>query len=290
MANSIALFSKYVALLDDVYKAASKTSVLDGDTKLVTLNADTNEMIVPVIKMDGLGNYDRTNGYPKGSVTLTKETKKPDYDRGRTFSVDREDNAETAGQAFGRLSAEFIRTKVVPETDANRFAKYAAAAGNSASGALADGSAVISAISGAGTVMDDAEVPSDQRFLFITSKLYNLIRDMDTTKSREALKDYDGRMIIVPQPRFYSAIDLLDGTSAGETDGGYKKDTAGKDINFMIVHKPAILQFTKNITNKAISPDDNQDTDAWKFFYRIYELNEVYDEKKAGIYVHTAAA
>ena len=33
--------------------------------------------------------------------------------------------SETAGIAFGRLSGEFIRTRVVPELDAFRLAQYA---------------------------------------------------------------------------------------------------------------------------------------------------------------------
>ena len=34
MANSIALFKQYVPLLDEVYKEASKTAVLDGNPEL----------------------------------------------------------------------------------------------------------------------------------------------------------------------------------------------------------------------------------------------------------------
>ncbi len=60
---------------------------------------------------------------------MTNETVKFNYDRGRAFSVDAMDNEETAGIAFGRLASEFIRTKVVPELDAFRFATYAGVSG-----------------------------------------------------------------------------------------------------------------------------------------------------------------
>ena len=43
MANSITLFKKYIGLLDEVYKNASLTSVLDGDSTLVRMGANTNE-------------------------------------------------------------------------------------------------------------------------------------------------------------------------------------------------------------------------------------------------------
>lgn len=125
MANSITLFKKYIDLLDEVYQNASVTSALDGDMTLVQMGANTNEIVIPKISMDGLADYDRNGGYVHGDVTLTNETVKFNYDRGRKFTVDAMDNEETAGLAFGKLAAEFIRTKVVPEMDAFRFATYA---------------------------------------------------------------------------------------------------------------------------------------------------------------------
>lgn len=118
MANSITLFKKYTDLLDEVYKNASVTSMLDGDMSLVQMGANTNEIIIPKISMDGLADYSRNGGYVGGDVTLTNETVKFNYDRGRRFTVDAMDNEETAGVAFGKLSSEFIRNKVAPEMDA----------------------------------------------------------------------------------------------------------------------------------------------------------------------------
>ena len=129
MANSIALFKKYVSLLDEVYQNASLTSGLDSDASLARQGANANEIIIPKISMDGLGDYSRSGGYVSGDVVLTNETVKFNYDRGRAFTVDAMDNEETAGIAFGRLASEFIRTKVVPELDAFRFATYAGVSG-----------------------------------------------------------------------------------------------------------------------------------------------------------------
>ena len=122
MPNTINKFAKYINLLDEVYQEASLTSVLDGDAALCPAGATANELIIPKLEMDGLADYDRNGGYVDGAVTLTSETVKFNYDRGRAFSVDSMDNEDTAGVAFGRLSSEFIRTKTVPEMDAFRFA------------------------------------------------------------------------------------------------------------------------------------------------------------------------
>lgn len=286
MANIIALFKKYITLLDDVYKQASKTAVLDGDSALVQAGANTNEIIVPKLSMDGLADYSRNDGYIKGDVELKMETVKFNYDRGRKFSVDAMDNEETSGVAFGKLSSEFVRTRVVPEMDAFRFATYSAVDGISkASGALADGNAVLAALVAAQSKMDDDEVPEENRILFITPTHYNAVNAVDTTKSKAVLNSFS-QVIKVPQSRFYTAIDLKNGSSEGEEIGGFVKADTAKDINFMIVHKAATLQYPKHTVNKIISPEANQESDGWLFFYRAYGLADVYENKTAGIYLH----
>ncbi|MEG1154161.1 MAG: hypothetical protein RSD61_06445, partial [Ruthenibacterium sp.] len=116
--NSITLAKSYVPMLDEVYKTASLTAKLDGANELCQQGANANELIVPMLTMQGLGAYSRNGGYADGDVTMKNETVQCGFDRGRMFSVDSMDNAETAGLAFGRLAGEFIRTKVVPELDA----------------------------------------------------------------------------------------------------------------------------------------------------------------------------
>lgn len=288
MANQIAKFKKFTALLDEVYKNAAKTAVLESDATLARQGANANEIIIPKLDMDGLGDYDRNSGYVNGNVTMTNETVTFNYDRGRKFSVDNMDNEETAGLAFGKLAAEFIRTKVVPEQDAFRFAKYAELAGTKESGTLSAGTDVLAALQAATSAMDEAEVPTENRHLFITPALLIAAQNVDTNKSRDILAAF-ASINKVPQSRFYTAIDLKDGKTGGEESGGYAKATEGKDINFMIVEKSAILQFTKHNVNKAIPPEDNPDADAWIFNFREYGLADVYENKTAGIYLHHKA-
>lgn len=292
MANAITLFKKYISLLDEVYKNAATTSVLDSDAALAQQGANANEIVIPKLSMDGLADYSRNGGYVGGSVTLTNETVTFNYDRGRKFSVDAMDNEETAGLAFGKLASEFIRTKVAPEMDAFRFATYAGLTGISkvsAGATLSDGASVISALRAATTKMDEDEVPMEGRLLFVTPTLKGLVEDMDTTKSREVMGRFS-QLVLVPQTRFYTAIDLQDGTTSGEEAGGFIKNaTSGKDINFMVIHKPALLQYTKHTVNKIIAPEQNQTSDGWMFFYRAYGLADAYDNKLAGIYLHHKA-
>ena len=300
MANNITKFKKYVPLLDEVYKKAALTSVLDSDSSLAQEGANANEIIIPKIDMDALGDYDRNSGYINGDVTLTNETVKFNYERGRMFSVDAMDNEETAGIAYGKLASEFIRTKVAPEGDAFRFATYAGTSGISkvaTPATLSTGADVISALRAGTNKMDEDEVTYERRYLFITPTLKGLIDDLDNTKSKEVLSRFE-QVILVPQTRFYTAIDMLDGKSSGETKGGYKRhakgsetgDTNGADINFMIIQKDAVMQYNKHIAPKVVTPEQNQTADAWKFGYRKYGLADVYENKVAGIYLHHKAA
>lgn len=290
MANNIALFKKYIDLLDEVYKQAAVTSLLDGDNALVQRGANANEIIIPKISMQGLADYSRNSGYVHGDVTLTNETVKFNYDRGRKFTVDNMDNEETAGIAFGKLSSEFIRTKVVPELDAFRFATYAGTAGISKATAatISDGAAAITALTAAQSKMDEDEVPDNNRILYITPTIYNLIQGLDTTKSKEVLNSF-AKVQKVPQSRFYTAIDLLDGTTTDEETGGFAKADIGKEINFMVIQKTAVIQYSKHTVNKIIPPELSQHGDDWMFFYRAYGLADVYENKVAGIYLHNKA-
>ena len=257
---------------------------MDGASNLAKQGANADELIIPKIDMDGLGDYDRNSGYTAGDVAFTNETVKCNFDRGRMFTVDNVDNMDTAGEAFGRLAGEFIRTKVTPEIDAFRIANYCATEGADIEGvaAYATGEEVYKAIAAKYDAMTDAEVPETERHLFITPTLRGLIRDMDTTKSKELMNKF-ASIQEMPSNRFYTAITQNDGKTEGQKTGGYKKAEGAFDLNFLIVHKGAVIQFPKHVAPKVITPEQNQDADAYKFGYRNVGIADTYENKAAGI-------
>lgn len=290
MANKITTAGKFIPLLDEVYRTVSLTAKLDGPEELVRQGANANELIIPMIELQGLGDYDRNSGYVSGDVTLTNETVKCNFDRGRMFTVDNMDDADSAGIAFGRLAGEFIRTKVAPELDAFRFASYASKEGvTQKEETLGDGAAVLAALRVATNAMDEAEVPMEDRHLFITPTLDGMIADLDTTKSREILSRFASKTL-VPQTRFYTAIDQKDGHTGGQEAGGYAKADDGKELNFMVIHKPALIQFEKHVAPKIVTPDQNQEADAYKYGYRNVGVADVYKNKLAGVYASHKSA
>ena len=96
MPNYIERAQAYVPMLDEVYKLASCTSDMDGAQELVREGANAGELIIPMLEMDGLADYDRNEGYVGGSVSMRNATVKCNFERGRMFDVDALDNEETA--------------------------------------------------------------------------------------------------------------------------------------------------------------------------------------------------
>lgn len=294
MPNTIALAQRYLPLLDEVYKVASRTSALDKPSEFI----GANTVKYFKIEMDGLGDYDRSTGFVTGDVKGTWETMQLTQDRGRAFVVDRMDNEETLGQAFGNLAGEFIRTQVAPEIDAYTFAKIAETEGISGTNAdITIGTTDVADLIEAGIQqMNEDEVPTEGRLLYISETAYRgLKKGIDRslgnqlTVNRNVEMYNEMRVIRVPQTRFNTAIELYDGVSdngTDETGGGYVVPTGSYKINFMIIHPSAVMKTVKHVLPRIFSPEVYQQADAWKFDYRLYYDVFVYDNKVDGIYMH----
>lgn len=294
VANSISLAQRFLPLLDEKYKAESKTALLDLLQDRVEWIGASTVRIYSVTTV-GLGQYSRNAGFVPGDVDGSWETYTISVDRGRSFTVDVMDNDETLGMAFGTLLGEFERVEVVPEVDAYRFAKYVAGAGNHAA-AYTLGSSTLTVtemIQDAIAVLDDAEVPTEGRILFVSANAYKFLKSEITRFTENGDPDVNGnvemyndmRVIRVPKGRFNTGITL--GNPSNSYDiGGYT--TTGADLNFVIVHPSAILQVVKHQIPRIFSPEVNQEADAWKLNYRIYHDCFVKDNKVNGIYFSAA--
>lgn len=301
MANSIALIAKMQPLLDEIYKLGSLTADLDVNAARIGDFVGANVVKYFKTSMDGLGTYARNSGFVAGSVTGTWETLTLSVDRGRKFYVDSMDDEETADMAFGTLAGEFMRTKVIPEMDAIRFSKYASKSGilTTTAADLTTAAGVLAAIDVAIKEMDENEVPAEGRILYITPTNYSLLKNSTAVTRFATMTDgslnrdftvFDNMKVVkVPQTRFYTAIDLYDGTTSGQEAGGYIKNASAKNINFMIIHPSAVIQVPKHKPLRIFDPSVNQSGDGWSMDYRMYHDAFVEDNKVKGIYLHKAA-
>ena len=291
--NNIELVNAQTAIVDEIYQSEAVTKVLEAPSELVRY-AGGKSFQIANMALTGLGDYSRVNGYPEGGVTLEWKTYEFTNDRGTRFSVDRMDNEESFGIVASRLNGDFTRDYLVPEVDAYRFAKIANKAGKTVAANL-DKETAIDAIDEAMVTLTDNKVPLSRAILFVTPRTALAINKNITRSTANGegainniVNSYNNvPVIVVPQDRFYTGIELLPGT--GEDQFGYEKAADAKEINFILMDKSASVNIGKLSMLKYFSPDVNQKKDAHQWDYRLYHESFVFDNKKAGIYVHTKA-
>lgn len=280
MPNSIEKAKKYVPILDEKYQAAVSTAVLDSNEESKYL-ADANTFLVADRELAPLANYNRASGYVQGDVTLAWTPYVVEYDRGRMFIVDERDNEESAGMAYLGLAGQFIDEYVAPELNAVRLATYAtkAASAQKVDVTITDSASAYAAIRADVNALANAGVPVERRITFIDVSTKGLIDDLDSVKSRAALASL-GQIVVFPDGAFGTTCTLTAG-------GGYT--VGGKAIKFITIDKGAVIQHLTHVAPKIVTPEMNQDADAWKFGYRIVGIADVYKNKKNGIYVGQGA-
>lgn len=290
MPNSIAFAQNYTSVIDEVYQRASVSGVLNSGRRMVRADHNAKEILIPKISVTGLGDYTRNVGYKTGAITYEFETKTFNYDRGIRLFADVMD-VEEAGvnDCFVEAGAELQRTQVAPEADAFTFAQIAShkdvkvVPEDLSEAAATD---ILQALRAVTSAMDERQVTLGSRYLFITPTLKGVLDDYsyaNPTMSNRVLERF-ARVIEVPQVRFYTKIDL----KSGDTEFGYAKAAAGKDINFMVVEKSAVIKFDKHVASRVFSPDELESLDSYMMKYRKYGIVELFDNKLDGVYVSAA--
>ena len=291
MANQIAAIKNYTDVLDKVYQKASVSGCLTSGGRMVRAGRNAKEIMVPKISVSGLGDYTRNVGYKTGSITFDYETKTFNYDRGIKLLADVMD-VEEAGvlDCFVAAGSELMRTQVAPEADAFTFAEIAGHADvdtESKSYADAEAADILRDLRAVTNDMDELEVTEGGRILFITPTLKGVLDDFSLVNpnlSKHVLTRFS-RIVEVPQRRFYSKIDLLSGEAE---QFGYAKAAEGKDINWMVVEKSAVIKFDKHVASRVFSPDELENLDSYMRKYRKYGIVELLDNKLDGVRVSVA--
>jgi hypothetical protein len=292
---SAALVTKFQPILDEIYKLNSLTARMDSLSKPIDF-AGANTVKIFKTTMGGLGNFARGADYPAGEIAGSWEALTLAASRARQLKVARMDDEETLGMAFGTVAGEFLRTKVIPEVDAYRFAKYASTSSiGTTTGATLSSSTVLAALDVGKAAIRAAECPLNECLLFVSDVVQGYLEAAvtrmlgnDNTVNRLVTILDSMPVITVPQTRFYTIIDLEAGATAAAA-GHYSKNASGKDINFMIIHPPAVIQVKKQELTKIFSPDEVQNSDNWLFDYSIYHDAFVLDNKVSGVYLHKKA-
>lgn len=301
--NTLATATNFQTALDLTAVREATTGWMEANAGKVKYSSGA-EVKIPKMSVQGMGDYDRDNGYVMGSATLEYETKKMTQDRGRKFQLDSMDVDETNFVATASsVMGEFQREKVIPEIDAYRLSKIATeainanvagmvqygyipgATGTSALRKLKEGITAVRELGYNGQLVVHA---TDKFILELELELANKISVVDFKKGGIITKvpAVDGVPIIsTPANRMVTAIKLNDGKTSGQEKGGFEKGTTAKDINFEIMPRTTPLAISKQDKMRIFDPDTNQKADAWAMDYRRYHDLWVQDNKMDSIYV-----
>jgi hypothetical protein len=306
--NTIQYATLFQRALDKQMISAAVTGWMEANAGQVIYNGG-NAIKIPKVDMDGLGSYDRANGYTGGAVTFGYETRTMTQDRSRSFSIDSQDVDETSFVlTSSTIMAEFQRTKVVPEIDAYRLSSLGTqfiTAGKVAYGYTPDEASILATIKAEIDAIKDAVGDADLviqisrpclSLLEMGTKGIGLEKVAFTFANGEndiqtEVSSIDGVPLLpVPSSRMKTAYTFYDGKTAGQEAGGFVAAGTAKDMNWLIMPRTAPIAISKQDMPKIITPELNQDADAWKIAYRKYHDLWVMDNKLAACHVNVKQA
>lgn len=305
--NTLATAALFQTTLDQIAVQEATTGWMDANAGQVIYNGGA-EVKIPKMTVQGMGNYDRNNGYQQGSVTLEYETKKMTQDRGRLFQLDpmdiNENNFVTTAAA---VMGEFQRTQVVPEIDAYRISKLATetivankagmvvkgytpgAASTSALRKLKEGiKAVREGYNGALIVQATPDFIMELE-LELAGKI--IMATFSKGGIQTQVPSVDGVPIIpTPSNRMYTAIKINDGKTGGQEKGGYEKGTSAKSLNFFVCPTTTPIAVTKQDIMRIFDPNINQKLNAWQMDYRRFHDMWILDNKLDSVFLNIKEA
>ena len=271
--------------LDQQVVNESTTGWMEGNAGDVKYTGG-DEVKIPTITTQGMGDYSRDDGYVQGAVTLTYQTMKLTQDRGRKFQLDAMDVDETNFVvSAGSVMGEFQRANVIPEIDSYRYSKIfalAKAKSKATEGYTPVKATILEKLLADIRAIRDIFLSAD---LIITmspvvagilddalegSRRMNMI-DFNQGNISTRVKSIDGMPILeAPSSRLKTIYKKNDGKTVGQEAGGLVPDTSAKDINWIICPKKAPIAVSKQDKVRIFIPEENQKANAWQIDYRRF--------------------
>lgn len=303
--NTLQYSQQFQTVLDAQMLAGATSAFMEANAGQVKYDGG-DTVHIPEISMQGLAKYDRDEGFNQGSVTLKFNPYKMTQDRGRTFQLDSMDVNETNFVATaGTVMGEFQRTQVIPEIDSYRYSKIAALA--TAENKVTTGftpvvATILEKLEAEITEIQDVVGEDEGLIIVMSTKLRTILNNSDKFNRylnvaefkngsvNTTVKSFNDIPILgVPSARMKTAYVFNDGKTANQQAGGFKADTAAKDINWIIMPQRAPIAVSKTDKVRVFTPELNQKADAWKIDYRKYHDLWIPKNRFAAIRVNTGA-
>lgn len=298
MAQTIAKAALMQQALDQAMIQDAVTGFMEENAAGILYNGG-DEVRIPSVAMSALADYDRTDGFVEGDVTLAYQTMKLTQDRGRGFTVDAMDVDESGALSLmSMLAGEFQRTKVIPEVDAYRISRVTALAGAKRRGVYVPAAKTVLE-----TLIADIEAVRDTvgdgepLVVLLSGKVSALLHTSESLMHRLETQDFqrgelvtrvrsiDGvPLLATPSARMVSRI-----TIAKDGAGGFAKASGAADVNWIVVARRAPLAVSKTDTLRLFDPQTYQKANAWHMDYRKFHDLWIAQNKLDGVRVSLAA-
>ncbi len=252
---------------------------------------------IPVLSTTGLGNYDRSGGYPRGGVSVKYETKIMTMDRGTSFFLDRIGVDESGFiAAASAAAAQFQREHVIPEVDSYRYSKIYKLANEKGFTKSYEpaASTIISQLTGDITAIRDSGAGSAELVIIMPYTVSDILSGsdklshyIDVTSFSQGGIDLDVRtfngipIITVPSDRMKTAYDF----KSGEAEFGFAPAADAKQINWIITPRSVPIAVSKTDGVYIYDPSTTQGADAWKIEYRKFHDLWIMDEQLKSVRV-----
>ena len=277
MANTIEYAKVFQTELDRQMTEGATSGWMEDNAEQAVYGGG-KEIKLPTVSLQGLGDYDRDEGYTGGAVTFSYQTFTMEQDRGRRFRLDAMDVSEADfAVTAAKVAEEFQRTKVIPEIDAYRYSTLAGKAAVKSSYTPNASDVYSKLLEQLGEICDitGGEVPL---VITMARPVYDMLmnspelnRCLDVTQFQQGelsveVKSVNGAVIIpVPSARMKTKYDF-----AKDGDGGFTPAADAQSINWIICPKTAPVAVSRTDKVKIIAPEQNQFADAWDIDYRKY--------------------
>lgn len=249
----------YAKALSQPFKVGLKSHALfvqGADYK----DIDAQTIKIPTLSMDGYRNHGRGKAIQTpDDFTNTYVAKTLTHDRSKSILVDPMDIEETnMARSVANFTDTFVKEHKIPELDAYTFSKLYKEF-TDASGTVIEedltAENVLGVFDDIMLAMDNAEVPSEGRILFVTPGVNKLLKQADGLTrfigakegeiNRSVYNLDDVEIVTVPAGRFKTEYDFEPKDLQGNTIGGFVADEDAETIQMLLVHPKAQVSTVK---------------------------------------------
>jgi hypothetical protein len=288
---------QFADILVQKYESEQKSwPLFQSNPGIGWLNAKTIKL--PYITTTGYKDHSRTGAFNTGTLTNNWEPKTLEHDRDVEFFIDSMDVDETnLALSVANITNVFETEQAIPERDCYVFSKlydeFATTYSGTVDTTALTAANILETYDGMMEAMDDASVPMEGRYLFVTPTVNKLLKeaegltrilrvDSDAARVRRYVHELDDVEIVqVPSARLKTAYDFTTGAVPA---------SGAKQINMMLVQPDSVVARMRHEYIRVFAPgSDSRTGDGWIYQNRAYWDAFLLSQRTAGIAINAEA-